>query len=71
MVHSLPENLTPFTALAVLKDIQANNGIRKTDMDRLTGEINRLEKHYFVEPSDDEPNLEAITRDWLTKSKPR
>ena len=67
----LPENLTPFTALAVLKDIQANNGIRKTDMERLTGEINRLEKHYFVEPAGDEPNLEAITREWLTKSKPR
>jgi ribosomal protein S15P/S13E len=67
----LPERVTPFTVLNLLKSMQRHNGIPPTEMDRLTGDINRLERHYFVEPEDHEPNLEAIAKDWIGKRSRR
>ena len=68
--HSLniPDELTPFTVLGLLKQIQANNGMTAEKKRQLAASISELEAHYFVEPSAEEPNLKRIVEDWLRQS---
>ncbi|MEM7314183.1 MAG: hypothetical protein AAF497_13630, partial [Planctomycetota bacterium] len=68
---ALPEKVTPFTVLSLLKNIRKNNGIPQSELDRLSGDINRLEHHYFVEPDSSEPTLEEIAKEWLGKRSKR
>lgn len=64
----LPDELTPFTVLGLLKQIQANNGMDPTKKRQLAESIDQLEAHYFVQPSAEEPDLRRIAEDWLRQS---
>lgn len=64
----VPEEVTPFTVIGLLKDIESNNGLTPDRTRELAGTINRLEQYYFYERDGDEPDLRNIARDWASKA---
>ncbi len=66
--YQIPENLTPFTVLGVLKDIERNNGLSDTGKQELGSSISRLEHYYFESPEGAEPDLNEEIHRWISKS---
>ncbi|MAT15380.1 MAG: hypothetical protein CMJ46_08935 [Planctomyces sp.] len=66
--YQMPEQVTPFTALGVLRDIERNNGLSEDGKRELGQSINRLEHYYFDKPEGEEPNLNELLHRWLRKS---
>ncbi|MEX0718753.1 MAG: hypothetical protein WD066_19320 [Planctomycetaceae bacterium] len=64
----LPGDLTPFTVLGLLRNIQQNDGLDDGEHHELTATIDRLERHYFATADGDEPDLPAIAKGWLTRT---
>jgi hypothetical protein len=64
----MPENVTPFTVLGLLKHIQSNNGLDEAGQEELTASIVRLERHYFSPKQDEDPNLREIAESWLRRT---
>ncbi len=70
----MPENVTAFTVLGLLKQIQENNGLSDDGKTELVTSINRLERYYFGNghPSNDgenvEPNLRELAEHWLNRT---
>jgi len=65
----MPEEVTPFTVLGLLKRIQSNNGLDESGQQELTTSITRLERHYFSPRQDEAPNLHEIAESWLRRAK--
>ena len=65
----VPDEVTPFTVLSLLKKIEHNNGLNDAKRDELVASINRLERHFFISPEDNEPNLEQIANDWVRQTR--
>ena len=65
----MPANVTPFTVIGLLKQIQQNNGFDETGQRELSASINRLEKYYFIEGDSDEPNIQEIAETWVGKAR--
>ncbi len=65
----MPEEVTPFTVLGLLKHIQSNNGLDDTGQQELTASITRLERHYFSPKQDEAPNLHEIAESWLRRAR--
>ena len=62
----MPEPVTPFTVLGLLREIQQNNGLPAPQMHELAGSIERIERHYFAE-SDGEPvDLQRVA-EWIRR----
>lgn len=66
--YHIPENITPFTVLGVLKDIERNNGLSDAGKQELGSSITRLEQYYFEQPKGNEPDLNEIVHRWVSKS---
>jgi len=76
----VPEPLTPFTVLGLLRDIHTNNGLSGDRRGELEREIAVLERHFFVErePAGSEPvtgrarevpDLLRIAEDWVSRAR--
>lgn len=65
----LPDPLTPFTVLGLLRDIQRNDGLVPTTRAELSGEIERLELAYFGARSGGEVDLRAIAERWAAQAR--
>ena len=66
----VPEDVTPFTVLGLLRDIQTNNGLSPKRKTELSSSINRIEEFYFGEPNGDQPpDLSDIARSWVKRAK--
>jgi len=64
----MPEPVTPFTVLGLLREIQQNNGFPAPQMQELAGSIDRVERHYFAE-SDGEPvDLHQLAESWIRRA---
>lgn len=65
----VPVQLTPFSVLALLRNIQANDGL-STDMHReLAGSIQSLERHYFEDTAVPAPDLRAVAENWVSRAR--
>ena len=64
----VPDDVTPFTVIGLLKNIESNNGLNPDCSKELAGTINRLEKYYFSDRAGDEPDLHNIASDWASKA---
>ncbi|MBS0203028.1 MAG: hypothetical protein JSS49_09040 [Planctomycetes bacterium] len=62
---TLPANLTPFTALGFLKDLDANAGFDEASRLQLAESISAIEQHYFQMPLQTPPDLDSIANRWL------
>lgn len=60
----IPEPLTPFTLLALLRDVLQNAGLSETQRRELSDSILALERHYFAAPAPEEPDLRGIAERW-------
>jgi hypothetical protein len=67
--YELPDEVTPFTVIGLLKDIHRNNGLTPARKDELNTSINRLEEHYFSDSKGEEPDLEQLAKQWLQRTK--
>ena len=65
----VPENLTPFTVLGLLRSIDQNNGLSPVSKGELSTTINRIERHYFLTPEPGEMNLRDIAETWSRKAR--
>ena len=64
----LPERLTPFTVLGLLRDIEMNDGLAPEQKSQLAQDIERLERHYFVEESREDLDLVRIAESWASRA---
>jgi hypothetical protein len=64
----VPEPLTPFTVLGLLRDIEANDGLAPAQKRELGEEIQRIERHFFVEAEAEAPDLEKIAEGWVSRA---
>lgn len=66
----LPEEINPFTVLALLKHIKDRNGIPPRDLPALEQSIVDLEEFYFGHRNGHpEPDLDHIARAWVAKAR--
>jgi hypothetical protein len=64
----VPEPLTPFTVLGLLRDIERNDGLALDERRALGAQIRTLEHHYFVEESREAPDLQEIAESWVGRA---
>lgn len=66
--YQMPEQITPFTVLGLLKDIERNNGLSPAGKQELGSSISRLEHYYFEAPEGEEPDLSEVARRWVGRA---
>ncbi|MFT7486259.1 MAG: hypothetical protein ACI9F9_002114, partial [Candidatus Paceibacteria bacterium] len=65
----MPEILSPFTVIGLLRDIEQHNGVSSGTRTELVGHIQHIERFYFDQDVKDSPDLEAIARRWVSHMK--
>ena len=68
---TVPDAVTPFTVLGLLREIESNNGFDAESKKELVGTISRLEQHYFLDQdrqTSDAPELSGVARDWVNRA---
>ncbi len=63
----VPETVSPFTVIGLLRDIEANNGVSEAEREELQRHIADLEGHYFEDDRREAPDLERLARDWVQR----
>jgi hypothetical protein len=63
----LPETLTPFNVLALLRRIEANNGFDPNTKHELATNIQTLERYYFAGGQDQPPDLRGVAERWVRR----
>jgi hypothetical protein len=67
--YNLPEPITPFAVIAILRRMHTDTALHWSETNRaeLTQTIERLEKHFFARErnGDPEPDLNGIGRRWV------
>ncbi len=67
----LPSNLTPFTAIGFLKELEAQAGFDDASRRQLHDAVASIERHYFQDADATPPNIEQIINQWLTAALSR
>jgi len=66
----VPSEVTAFTVLGLLKDIEAHDGVSAKHKPELSTSINRIQKFYFGESNGDEPpQLDTIAKTWVKRAR--
>ncbi|MFO0889386.1 MAG: hypothetical protein U0790_09635 [Isosphaeraceae bacterium] len=65
----VPEVVTPFSILGLLRDIERHNGLPAPQLAELSASITQLERHYFSGPNGSDPDLEEIARRWVNVAR--
>jgi hypothetical protein len=65
---TLPEKLTPFTVLGLLRRIKANNGFSAEQRAELEASIKKLERHYFAQDGNGQVDLRQLAEGWVQKA---
>ena len=65
----LPDHLTPFTVLGLLRSIEQNNGFELDVHRELQGSIAQIEHFYFGENAEAEPDLQDIAQRWVSRAR--
>ena len=69
---SLPETLTPFNVLALLRGIERNNGFDAKSRQDLNHCIESIERFYFAgngHGRGEPPNLRSVAEQWLARGR--
>jgi hypothetical protein len=65
----LPDSLTPFNVLALLRQIEARNGFDLRTKGELTDNIQSLERFYFAGVDGQTvPDLQQLANRWVTQA---
>ncbi len=65
----VPDPLTPFSVLGLLRDIHTHDGLSPESSTELRTQIESLERHYFVEAGRDTPDLRRIAEAWVGRAR--
>ncbi len=65
----LPEPMTPFTVLGLLREIERVNGFPAPQHQELVSTISRIENHYFLGDNSPDPDLRAVATEWIARSR--
>ena len=65
----VPEAVTPFNVLTILRNIHATNGLAAQEKDDLQESIVRIERFYFAGVGGDEPDLRTEAERWLSRTR--
>lgn len=65
----VPEQITPFTVLGLLRTIDAKNGLAAPEHLELAQVIAQVEEFYFAEPTGPEPDLAQIAKTWVGRAR--
>ncbi|MCA9061856.1 MAG: hypothetical protein KDA96_02325 [Planctomycetaceae bacterium] len=66
----VPTQLTPFTVLSYLKQIERNNGLPARAVEELTASIDQVERYYFAEQRGEAaPDLADLVHHWHRKAR--
>lgn len=65
----MPDQVTPFTVIGLLRHIESNNGLDESGRSELQGAIRQLEECYFASDQREEPDLEQLARRWIERSE--
>ncbi|MGE3818315.1 MAG: hypothetical protein AB7I30_02680 [Isosphaeraceae bacterium] len=63
--YLLPETLTPFNVLGLLREIDRDDALSPEKKTELAASIDRLERYYFAQNPGEAPDLHALARDWI------
>ena len=63
----MPDPVTAFTVLGLLRNIQENNGLSGSRKQELASSIHRLEEHFFAESSPENLDLQEIATTWRSR----
>ncbi len=65
----LPEEVTPFTVIGLLREIERRHALDSQSESELGAQIQHLERHYFQNGTTDELDLRSIAEGWLEKAR--
>lgn len=65
--YAVPDPLTPFTVLALLREIQRAEALAPQQQLELAGAIDRVERHYFAELAGDPVDLRQVAETWIRR----
>ena len=65
----VPDPVTPFSVLGLLRDIHANDGLDSSTRGELEAQIDALERHFFAEPAGRVPDLGGIAEHWSGRAR--
>ena len=63
----MPESISPFTVIGLLREIEAENGVTEFERTELLAHIERLESFYFEDDQRETPDLRAIAETWVRR----
>jgi len=66
---SVPENVSAFTVLGLLRRIEAEDGLSPGEKDELRTSIDGLERRYFAEQGGEEEELEELAQRWVGRTR--
>ena len=67
--YRIPDEITPFSIVTLLRRIHSDAGLGDGDREELGQSIAELERHFFNRGTDaEEPNLKAIAENWIRKA---
>jgi hypothetical protein len=64
----MPEVVTPFSVLGLLRSIEHQNGLPAPQMQELSSSIQQLEHHYFAGSNGSQPDLKTIAETWIART---
>ena len=62
---AMPDPVTPFAVLGLLRDIERHNGLAEPKKRELAASIASLESHYFAGSSQTTPDLDRVASTWI------
>ena len=65
----VPETLTPFTVLGLLRRIQEKNGMDHAGKEELAHSIAVVERRYFSIDGEEMPDLKSLAEDWVRRAR--
>lgn len=68
---TVPDHVTPFSVIGLLRQIESENGLDDEGRADLAESIRRIEESYFARHETDEPDLHEIARDWVQRTRER
>jgi hypothetical protein len=67
---SVPDEITPFSVLSLLRDIERNGTLQADDRPALTASITQIERYFFADqPTSATPDLDGTARSWVKKAR--
>ena len=67
----VPEHVTPFTVLGLLRQIQSSGELDAATVQELAAAMQRIEAGYFATQTQDSVDLHALAHDWVARARRR